>query len=50
MTFRVADIGRDSSLLDDVKAASEEIMASHPEAVDPLIQRWIGERLEFVNV
>ena len=50
MTFRVADIGRDSSLLDSVKTASEQVMASHPEAIEPLIDRWIGERLEFVNV
>ena len=50
MTFRIADIGRDSLMLDDVKRASEELSARYPESVDPLIRRWIGERLEFVNV
>ena len=50
MTFRIADIGRDSSMLDDVKLASEGLSARYPESVDPLIRRWIGERLEFVNV
>jgi len=50
MTFRIADIGRDSIMLDDVKRASEELSARYPESVDPLIRRWIGERLEFVNV
>lgn len=50
MTFRVADIGRDAPMLDDVKSASEEILKTFPEAVDPLVQRWVGERLEFVNV
>ncbi len=50
MTFRVADIARDSLMLDDVKDASEEILTSFPEVVEPLVQRWIGERLEFVNV
>lgn len=50
MTFRVADIGRDASLLDDVKTASDEIMQNAPEAIDPLIDRWIGERLNFINV
>lgn len=50
MTFRVADIGRDASLLDSVKAASESITQNHPEIIDPLIRRWIGERIHFVNV
>lgn len=50
MTFRVADIGRDASLLDSVKAASECIIHDHPEIIDPLIRRWIGERIHFVNV
>ena len=49
-TFRIADIGRDSLMLDDVKRASEELSARYPESVDPLIRRWVGERLEFVNV
>ena len=50
MTFRVADIGRDSSMLDDVKLASELIMQHNPEYVDPLVKRWIGDRINFVNV
>ena len=50
MTFRIADIGRDSLMLDDVKRASEELSARYTESVDPLIRRWVGERLEFVNV
>ena len=50
MTFRVADIVRDASILDQVRDASEQIMASQPQAIDPLIERWIGERIHFVNV
>ncbi len=50
MTFRVADIGRDASLLDDVKETSEKIITNHPEIIQPLIRRWIGERIHFVNV
>ena len=50
MTFRIADIGRDSSMLDDVRLASEGLSARYPESVDPLIRRWIGDRLELVNV
>jgi len=50
MTFRVANIGRDSSMLEDVKLASEALSANYPELVDPLISRWVGERLQFVDV
>jgi len=50
MTFRVADIGRDSSMLDDVKRVSEKLTADYPDAVDPLVNRWVGERMQFVNV
>ncbi|MCG8413822.1 MAG: ATP-dependent DNA helicase RecG [Pseudomonadales bacterium] len=50
MTFRVADIGRDAILLDDVKVASEEILQNAPQLIDPLIERWIGDRLDFINV
>ena len=50
MDFRVADIGRDAQLLDDVKDASEIILRQHPEIVAPLINRWLGDRVHYVNV
>jgi ATP-dependent DNA helicase RecG len=50
MSFRVADIGRDARLLDDVKKASEIVLQHHPEIIDPLIRRWLGEREHYANV
>lgn len=50
MTFRIADISRDAAMLDDVKQASETIMRDYPELVDPLIQRWLGDRVNYMNV
>jgi len=50
MSFKVADIARDSNLLDSVRDTSEQIMQSHPEIIDPLIQRWLGHRVNYVNV
>jgi len=50
MTFRIADISRDAGLLDDVKQAADLILTSHPELVDPLIRRWLGDRVNYVNV
>ncbi|PCJ25224.1 MAG: ATP-dependent DNA helicase RecG [SAR86 cluster bacterium] len=50
MSFRVADISRNSNLLDQVRDASEIVMANHPEIVDPLIHRWLGDRVNYANV
>lgn len=50
MSFRVADICRDANLLDQVREASELVMANHPEIIDPLIQRWLGDRINYANV
>ena len=50
MTFRIADIQRDAALLDDVKSAAEDILQNHPDSVDLLIERWLGERIHYVNV
>lgn len=50
MTFRIADLVRDAGLLDQVKDASELVLAQHADIIDPLIQRWLGERTLYVNV
>ncbi|MDO6459316.1 ATP-dependent DNA helicase RecG [Granulosicoccaceae sp. 1_MG-2023] len=41
--FRIADLARDDDLLDPVSEAAALIVEQHPEAVAPLIKRWIGE-------
>jgi ATP-dependent DNA helicase RecG len=41
--FRVADLLRDQSLLPQARAAADELIASHPERVAPLVQRWLAE-------
>ena len=50
MSFKVADITRDAGLLDQVKDASELILSQHPNIIDLLIWRWLGDRTEYVNV
>ena len=50
MTFRVADIARDAALLDEVRDAAETVLQHHPDVIDPLIHRWIGERVNYANV
>ena len=41
--FRIAELGRDSDLLDTVSELSDELLATAPESVKGLIRRWIGE-------
>ena len=50
MTFRIADIVRDAGLLDQVKDASELALNQYPGIIDPLIERWLGNRTSYVNV
>lgn len=50
MSFRVADISRDGPLLDTVKEASDLILQNHADIVEPLIQRWLGQREHYANV
>ena len=41
--FRIAELGRDSDMLDAVSDISDQLLASKPENVKGLIRRWIGE-------
>jgi ATP-dependent DNA helicase RecG len=44
LEFRVADPVRDQSLIPAAQRAADLILTSHPELVEPLIQRWQGQR------
>jgi len=50
MTFRIADVGVDAGLLDQVKQASETLQRQYPECIEPLIERWLGDRINYVQV
>jgi len=39
--FRIADLARDGGLLDQVKLVAETLLKDAPEAVEPLLQRWL---------
>ena len=41
--FRIAELGRDSDMLDAVSDISDHLLASWPDNVKGLIRRWIGE-------
>jgi len=48
--LRVADLIRDSDLLDEARAAAEQMLESNPERVAALRQRWIGEQEQYGRV
>ncbi len=47
--FRIADICRDADLLPRVHQASDLLQKDYPQAVQPLIDRWLGQRQQFRN-
>jgi ATP-dependent DNA helicase RecG len=50
MSFRIADLTRDSGMLDEVKIQAELIQRDYPQNVEPLIRRWLGDRELYGNV
>jgi len=48
--FRVADHVRDGDLIPLVVELSEKLLADSPEAVDPLIRRWVRGEAEYAKV
>jgi ATP-dependent DNA helicase RecG len=50
MQFRIADVLRDQDLLPRVQAVARAILEEHPENVEPLIERWLGEAADLGRV
>ena len=48
--LRVADLQRDGNLLPQVRDMAQQIWSQHPQAVEPLIQRWLGDAERFAAV
>ena len=48
--LRVADLQRDGDLLPQVRDMAQQIWTQHPRAVEPLIQRWLGDAERFASV
>ncbi len=50
MQFRIANIVRDTQLLEQVKESAELMLSETPEAISPIIKRWIGESTNYSEV
>ena len=50
MQLRIADIVRDEAWFPEVKKSAQYIISHKPEAVKPIVRRWLGKADRFVNV
>jgi ATP-dependent DNA helicase RecG len=48
--LKVADLVRDSDMLDAVRSAAARMLAQHPERVAPLCARWVGQGEEYARI
>lgn len=48
--LRVADLQRDGELLPQVREMALQLWQQQPTAIEPLIQRWLGDNERFANV
>lgn len=49
-SFRVADLLRDSALLPKVQKAAEMITNQYQECIEPLIQRWMADKIDYARI
>ena len=50
MQLRIADLIRDADLAPAVQSIGQTLLQTDPAAIDPILQRWIGEASRFGQV
>ncbi len=50
MHFKIADLARDSDLLDTVQQVGDTFFIHSPQAIQPLCDRWLGASTEYSEV
>jgi ATP-dependent DNA helicase RecG len=48
--FRLADLLRDQHWIEPVQKAADQLIAEQSPLIQPLIQRWIGEKQNYSAV
>lgn len=49
ISFKVADLIRDQHLLPLIETCAAKLLQFSPQNVDPLIERWVGSKENYVN-
>ena len=47
--FKIADLTRDKHILNQVRPIAQQMLKQHPEVVDSLIQRWLGNKQNYAQ-
>ena len=50
VTLKIADLVRDADLLDNIPTIADSLFVGTPEAVAPLIDRWLGHSPDYSEV
>ena len=50
MQLKIADLNRDMNLLDHVQETANTLCAEHPDAIQPIIDRWLGQSSLYSEV
>lgn len=48
--MKIADLIRDQHLIPEVNMIAQRLINDYPDTVDPIINRWIGQKMEYQNV
>ncbi len=49
MQMHIANLSKDLALLPDVQKAAHWLLENHPERVDTVLRRWLGNAVEYAN-
>jgi ATP-dependent DNA helicase RecG len=49
IAFRIADLSRDALLIDRVHQSADQLMRDYPSHGDRLIERWLGQAVQFME-
>ena len=48
--FKIANLVRDAELLDNIQQTADLFFNQSPEAIAPLLKRWLGESTDYSEV
>ena len=49
MQMRIANLSKDLALLPEVQKAAHWVLENHPERVEIVLRRWLGNAVEYAN-
>ncbi|MFI4957164.1 MAG: ATP-dependent DNA helicase RecG [Gammaproteobacteria bacterium] len=50
VVYKIADLVRDGGLIGQVKECAQILLEKHPQNIQPLIQRWLGDKTVYETI